>query len=182
VRTVRHEWSGLGREERDDLSRVVGRRGFDALVDGERATLRALRLALTSERVAGDLWREIREVLWVGPNQAGLIVRDATRFHVLARGARRRDGHPVFRADPRWMLALFKDRAEWSLRETGVAHWGLQLYRRGPRRRDAGEIVADLDRFPLTAGLTAHLRDVRRADGDPAEAWRSLVERLGRSG
>ena len=179
MRKARHEWRRLGREERDGLARVVGRRRFDALGDGDRATLRAIRLALTSERVAGDLWREVQDVLWVGPNQAGLVVADAVRFHTLARDATR-DGDPVFRADPRWLLRLFKERAEWSLRETGVVWWGLQLYRRGPRRRASGEIVADLDRVPLAAGLKAHLRDVRGADGDPAEAWQALVDRIGR--
>lgn len=176
-------WDGLADAERRDLARVLGEAAsdaFDARPLVERATLRSLRLSMTSGRVAGDLWREVREVVWTSPNQAGIVVEDAARFHAMARDAVRPDGSPVFRPDPRWLLRLFKHGAEWSLRERGVARWGLQLYRRGRSRRFEGEIVADLDAVSLEAGALAHMRDVLRSrtpSADPLDAWRALVAR-----
>lgn len=181
--TDEHAWERLKDDERNDLARVLGAdaaEAFDARSVAERATLRSMRLAMTSGRVAGDLWREVSGLVWASPNQAGLVVEDAARFHALALRATRPDGTPAFRSDPRWLVRLFKHGAEWSLRERGVSRWGLQLYRRGRSRRFDGEIVADLDPVPLAAGAFAHMRDVLRpaaASSDPLEAWRALVER-----
>lgn len=178
-----HVRDRLEAREQRDLGRVLGAEpaaAFDAYRAAERATLRTIRLALTSARLAGDLWRDVEGLVWVGPNQAGLVVADARGFHDRAREAVREDGARVFRADPRWLLRLFKHGAEWSLRERDVRDWGIQLYRRGRGRRVEGEVVVDVDRVALEAGPLAHVRDVLRPDADPIEAWASLAARFRR--
>jgi len=182
--TDEHVWAELSEAERRDIGRALDSTGgeFDARPVSERVTLRALRLAMTRDRIGVNLWRDVRGVVWVSPNQAGLVVADPARFHARALAAVRPDGARAFRPDPRWLLRLFKHGAEWSLRETGVARWGLQLYRRGRSRGCEGEIVADLDAVALAAGLLAHARDVLGASADPLDAWRAINARRPASG
>jgi hypothetical protein len=177
--TDEHEWAALSDAERRDIGRALGAEGaaFDARPLAERATLRAVRLAMTRPVLGADLWREVRGVVWVSPNQAGLVVADPARLHALALAAVRPDGTRAFRPDPRWLLRLFKHGAEWSLREAGVARWGLQLYRRGRTREREGEVVADLDAVALAAGVLAHARDVLGPPADPLDAWRAISAR-----
>jgi hypothetical protein len=178
--TDEHAWAELSEAERRDIGRALGGAGdaFDARPLAERVTLRALRLAMTRAHLGANLWREVRGVVWVSPNQAGLVVADPARFHVRALAATRPDGTPAFRPDPRWLVRLFKHGAEWSLRETGVVRWGLQLYRRGRSRGCEGEVVADLDAVALAAGSLAHMRDVLGPNADPLDAWRAITRRV----
>jgi hypothetical protein len=177
--TDEHGWADLSPAEQRDIGRVLGAGGgeYDARPISERVTLRALRLAMTRDRIGVNLWRDVRGVVWVGPNQAGLVVADPAHFHARALAAVRLDGTRAFRPDARWLLCVFKHGAEWSLRETGVTRWGLQLYRRGRTRGCEGEIVADLDAVALAAGPLAHMRGVLRPGADPLDAWRALSAR-----
>ena len=172
-------WENLTDRERSDLELAFGENAsaFDARTASERTTLRCIRLAMSPERIGARLWDEVTGLLWVSPNQIGLVVRDADRFYQTARSATRPDGASAFHADPRWLLWLFKHGAEWSLRETGSPEWGLQLYRRGRTRSVADEIVADVDRVTLSAGAVAHVRDVLRPGSDPTDAWNSLTKK-----
>jgi hypothetical protein len=173
-------WDALDTNEQRALARALGDdpvARFDGHAAAARVTLRMLRLAMSVEHVRVDLWGEVRGLLWVGPNQAGLRVEDPERFFELARNAVRADGSPVFRPDSMWLLRFFKHRAEWSLRETGAPAWGLQLYRRGATRQTDDEIVADVDRATLEGGVFGHVLDVMRPGADPAVGWRSLARR-----
>lgn len=183
-----HEWADLTALEQRDLVPLLGdtpAAAFDARPLDERITLRTVRLAMDRDGAGGRLWDEVRSLLWVSPNQLGLVVADAFCFREMVRRAVRADGAPLFRPDPGWLLLLFKHEAEWSVRERGAIAWGLQLYRRGPDRREDGEIVADLDRAPLTGGVLAHLGDVRTPTAEeshPARAWATLTARFGFDG
>lgn len=184
MREDAHRWDDLDDRERRDLAPLHGDTPgatFDAQSLEARITLRSVRLAMDRQGVGGRLWDEVRSILWVSPNQIGMVVADAWRFREMVRRATRPDGAPLFRADPGWLLLMFKHEADWSVRESGATAWGLQLYRRGPDRREYGEIVADLDRAPLTGGILAHLGDVRRptaAESHPTFAWEAIRARL----
>jgi hypothetical protein len=144
----------------------------------ERIMLRCVYHALTSERIAGNLFDDVRRVLWTAPFQVGIEVDDARRLEALLRAATREDGAPVFRADPWWVLATGKRGVEWSLRERDAARYGLQIYRRGRTRDCDGEIVIDVDAVSLAAGILRHVADVvRPRPADSASMWEALAAR-----
>jgi len=167
----------LSGAEREALAPLLSLTPDDHTAE-ERIMLRCVYHALTSERIAGNLFDRVRRVLWIAPFQAGLEIDDAARFEAALRAATREDGAPVFRADPWWILATGKRGAEWSLRERDAAHYGLQIYRRGRSRAVDGEIVIDVDPVSLAAGVLRHVVDVvRPRPADSTTMWRALSGR-----
>lgn len=176
------KWEGLSSQEQEDLSSVIGQEAqkhFESRYDEQgRNSLINIYYLLKSPRVAGDLWLQIRSLLWVGCNQIGVEVTDPKAF----RSAIENSGN--FTHDS--FVTLLMKRAEWSLRQTRIdgqpiRHYGLQVYRRNTPSTP-NEVVLDIDAVVLAgiSSIPGHILDVLRPDprlNDPLKVREEMIGR-----
>ncbi len=172
-------WKELSEQERADLSAVnVDEECFNAYDEQGRLTLLNIYYLLKSSRVAGNLWPQVRSVLWAGCNQIGVEVADVATF----RSSFEDSGN--FTHDS--LLTLLVKKSEWSLRQTlidgqAVTRYGLQVYRRNAPSVP-NELVLDIDAIVLSglSSIPRHILDVLKPDptlNDPVKAREEIVAR-----
>lgn len=173
------EWKELSEQERADFSAVnAPEERFNAYDEQGRLTLLNIYYLLKSPRVAGDLWPQVRSVLWAGRNQIGVEVADVAAFRASL------EGSSNFTHDS--FLTLLVKKSEWSLRQTlidgqAVTRYGLQVYRRNAPSTP-NELVLDIDAVVLSglSSIPRHILDVLNPDptlNDPAKAREEMVAR-----
>lgn len=175
-------WEELSAEEQAALNAVMGgeaQKRFENWYDEQgRDTIVNIYYLLRNPRVAGDLWPQIRSLLWAACNQIGVDVADVEAF----RSALEASGN--FTNDS--FVTLLMKRSHWSLRQTRIdgqpiTHYGLQVYRRNTPSTP-NELVLDIDAVVLAdlSSLPGHILDVLRPDptlNDPLKARKEMMAR-----
>ncbi|MCS6884077.1 MAG: hypothetical protein RMM17_14025 [Acidobacteriota bacterium] len=172
------KWMDLQEQDRSFLEPVLGINAESIYEDypiGARITLLNVCYLLKSERVAGNLWHQVKKILWAAPNQVGAEVTNAAIFK------RMLEDSGNFKHDNK--LTLKVKKASWSLRQVrldgqAISTYGLQVYQR-KNPSTPNELVLDIDRVVLLglSSLIHHILDVLLPTADPQEARRELIAR-----